>query len=377
MASTPRVDAQTEQWFAVLGRRDAPTDGIEDYCTFLGRALGARGVELRTVRLPWFEYGWIRALLELWRQSRTWTDEWVLLQYAAMAWSRRGFPFGAVAVGRILRRSGVRTAVVFHEPFRQGGQRWIDRCRGACQEWVIRSLYKTATIAIFADPLDTVPWLPAHDSKARFVAIGANIPEYPAKSVARPDRNGKRSTVVVFCLSDLPNRTREIHDVFFAMRFVHERGLKARLVFLGRGTDSAKREIEQVFKSSSVEVLNLGLQSASEVARVLSESDAMICVRGALYPRRGSAIAGIACGLPIVGYAGAAEGTSLEDAGIDLVPYGDRAMLAEALEKILGTDSIWKELHEKSLLAHKTHFSWDVIATNMKEALARQGGSQK
>ncbi len=31
---------------ALLGRPDTPTDGVEDYCIFLGRALAARGIEL-------------------------------------------------------------------------------------------------------------------------------------------------------------------------------------------------------------------------------------------------------------------------------------------------------------------------------------------
>jgi hypothetical protein len=53
----------------------------------------------------------------------------------------------------------------------------------------------------------------------------------------------------------------------------------------------------------------------------------MLCVRGKLFPRRGSALAGIACGLPIIAYAGATEGTPLAEAGIELVPYRDCEVL--------------------------------------------------
>ena len=152
MASMPKAGARTEMWVALLGRRDIPTDGVEDYCTFLGAALAQRDITLQNVRVPWAEEGWPRALGQLWRQSGAWCQSWVLLQYTAMGWSRRGFPFGALAALAILRRRGVRIAVVFHEPFRQGGSRWIDRLRGACQDWVVRRLYRGATKSNFRGP---------------------------------------------------------------------------------------------------------------------------------------------------------------------------------------------------------------------------------
>ena len=37
---------------ALLGRRDSPTDALEDYCAWLGRALEARGWTLVPVRVP-------------------------------------------------------------------------------------------------------------------------------------------------------------------------------------------------------------------------------------------------------------------------------------------------------------------------------------
>jgi glycosyltransferase involved in cell wall biosynthesis len=369
----PRADDRTDTWFAVLGRRDTPTDGVEDYCTFLGKALSKQAVDLAKVRVDWFERGWPSALHQLWKDSKAWSENWVLLQYTAMAWSRRGFAFGAVIVVKILRRRGVRTAVLFHEPFRQGGPRLIDRLRGKCQDWIVRTLYKDATKAVFADPLSTIFWLPAGAPKATFIPIGANIPESRRKAVARLNRNGKPTTVAVFCLSDLPNRTREIDDILHAMRFVREQGLNARVIFLGRGTEPAKSEIEQAFGSSAIEVVNLGVQDGEEVARILSESDAMLCVRGPLYPRRGSAIAGIACGLPIVAYADAGVGTPLEEAGLQLVPYGDRDNLGQALVKVLASEALWMSLHQRSLDAQQRHFSWDGIATKLHEYLSDPG----
>ncbi|HEX5425421.1 MAG TPA: glycosyltransferase [Candidatus Acidoferrales bacterium] len=297
------------------------------------------------------------------------SSSWALFQYTTLAWSRRGLPFGAWIVLRLLRRRGLRCAVVFHEPTRQSGDRWIDRCRGACQDWVIRRLYSGANIAVFLDPLDKIGWLPHNAPKAVFIPIGANIPESEPEDADHHERTERTKTVAVFCLSDPPNRQRELADIAHAMEVVARQGVNARVIFLGRGTEEAREEIERMFDSATVQAVTLGLQSASEIRRILSEADVMLCVRGPLYMRRGSAIAGIACGLPIVAYAGEAEGTPLEDAGVELVPYLDREALGDALGHVLTDDRVLSDLRRRSLTAQKQYFSWDAIADQMAETL--------
>jgi glycosyltransferase involved in cell wall biosynthesis len=354
---------------ALLGRKDLPTDGVADYCLFLARGLALQGIELEQARVPWFEIGWIGALRQLKRESTSWRGQWVLLQYTALSWSRRGFPLGAIAVVAILRSRAVRCAVVFHEPGRQieSSARWIDRIRGACQDWVIRALYRHADKAIFADPLGSITWLPKDQSKAAYIPIGANIPEPSQRSNYGPRHH---KTVAVFCLSYMPNVQREVSDIYHAMNLAAANGGQLQLVLLGRGTPEANEEIERAFQGSSVDVENLGLRSAEEVSRVLGECDAMLCVRGKLFPRRGSALAGIACGLPIIAYAGAAEGTPLAEAGVELVPYGDREALGMALARVLADARYWKQLYERNRRAHREYFSWDRIAERFRTELA-------
>src|SRR2546427_1791492 len=111
---TPAQPAQTV--IALLGRRDSPTDGVEDYCTWLGRGLAKRGIPLAQVRVPWKETGWLRALWWFWQEGTRWRERWVLVQYTAMSWSRRGFPLAFLAALAILRLRSCRIAVVFHDP---------------------------------------------------------------------------------------------------------------------------------------------------------------------------------------------------------------------------------------------------------------------
>ncbi len=362
--------AHTEKWVALLGRRDAAADGVEDYCTFLGRALARRKIELHLVRVNWNERGWLSALRRLSRDCAEWRGGWVLLQYTALGWSRRGFPVGAWAALKILRRRGVRCAVVFHEPGRQmESGRWIERLRGACQDWVVRGLYRGAPKSVFADRLESIPWLPPGGAKAAFIPIGANIPASPPRAEYGAGNNGEPKTVAVFCLSDPPNVHREVGDISHAMRSVAARGVKLRLVLLGRGTAEAKGEVARAFEGVPVEVLNMGLRGAEEISQTLAQSDAMLCVRGKLFPRRGSALAGIACGLPIIAYQGPMDIFPLGEAGVHLVPYGDRRALADALAQILLDSELQERLRAMSLRAYERYFSWEVIAGEFARVL--------
>src|SRR5579863_2967632 len=178
-------------WVAILGWKDTPTDGVADYCAFLAQALARHDVTMEQVRVAWAEKGWMRALRQLRRQHRDWDGSWVIFQYTALAWSGRGFPFLALAVTGVLRSEGCRVAVVFHEPHRQGASsRWIDRIRGECQDWVIRRLYAQAEKCIFADPLESIGWLPSDDKKSSCIPIGANIPACVSRDVVKTAAGG-------------------------------------------------------------------------------------------------------------------------------------------------------------------------------------------
>jgi glycosyltransferase involved in cell wall biosynthesis len=354
---------------ALLGRRDVPTDGLEDYSTFLGDGLSRQGVSLEKVRVEWIELGWIRGLLDLSRKAENWRGRWVLLQFTSLSWSRRGFPFGALAAMAIVRRRGAHTGVVFHEPGEVGGARWIDRVRRACQRWVIRRLYKMVERPVFTDPLESVPSLPKNSAKAVFIPIGANLPAQPRRKKAFDSARSVEKTIAIYCLSDLPNRLVELADISQAVASVAGNGLKLKVMFLGRGTVAAQADIKRVFQAIPVSVTNLGVQEAASVSRYLEASDVMMCMRGRLFPRRGSALAGISCGVPIVAYAGACENSPLAEAGVELVPYRDTTAVGRALDRLLHDGEHWKDLHRRSVRMHEGCFSWDAIAQKFVASL--------
>lgn len=347
---------------ALLGRREKPTDGIEDYCHFLSEALGRQGIVMKTVRVDWEDLGWLPALRKLRRQSADWRGAWVVVHYTALSWSRQGFPLGVLFVLAALRRGGARCAVLFHEPARQSGRsRLRDSLRGKLQEWVIRRCFHHAQKAIFTVPLDLVPWLRGDLPKACYIPIGANIPERISMRPLDGWSSGDSPTVAVFCISPGENRFLEIADMALAAERVRHSIGKVRFVVLGKGSAEARAEIEAAVREKGAEVRVLGKLPADQVADSLAAADVLLYLTGWVAQNRGSALAGVACGLPIVGYKGASH-EPIHEAGVELAPYRDREALAAALVRVLNDAALRSELRRKSVAAQERHFSWNSIA---------------
>lgn len=347
-----------ERIIALVGRRDEPTDGVADYCDWLGRSLGNYGYQLETVRVNWPELGWRAALAELERKSVEWRGQWVLLQYTVLAWSKRGFPVYAPRIIYRLKAKGVRCGIVFHDFHPFGGDRIVDRARHYCQLYILRQLYQHASFASFTAPLEKITWLSSRDPKAIFIPIGANCPE-PTGS---PTSTEGPLTVAVFCVTTDYRMAQEVTDIGYAVKGAESILGALRLVVLGRGSQEAASALQAEFSGTSVDVKTLGLLSPEDVSRTLARADVMLFVRGYISSRRGSAIAGIACGLPIVGFESVDTAWPLTEAGLSLVPENDREALSAALVKVLSDPDLRQVLRERSHHAQKQYFSWPAIA---------------
>lgn len=357
-----------DTWIALLGYRDEPTDGVDDYCTFLARALMPHGIELTKVRLALAQKGCIGALRRLSRDSAGWRGRWILLQYTAFMWSRRGFPLLALLALTFLHRS-VRLAVVFHEPCRQGGGRPIDRIRGICQDWVIQRLYRRSEKSVFTVPIETIGWLPKDKRKAVFIPIGANIPERANRCISR-GRGNRDKTVIVFGVTEAPVAMREAAEIAAIIKRVAEDFPKLRLIVVGRGSLDAEETLRNALKGSGVEVVVRGILPAEEIARAFESADVQLCIRGPLTLRRGSALAGIACGVPVVGYREGKIGGPLDGAGVEWSPWQDREDLVRGLVHVLRDPQRWAELRMRNLQIQKNELSWGRIAERYHRVLA-------
>ena len=112
-----------------------------------------------------------------------------------------------------------------------------------------------------------------------------------------------------------------------------------------------------------------GVLPAERIADEFESADALLFVRGPITTRRGSAMAAIACGVPIVGYRGPEVSSILEAAGVEWSPWQDREGLARGLIRVLSDSQRWMELHERNLEVQKNYFSWNRIAERFQVVL--------
>lgn len=342
----------------LLGRRDEPTDGVLDYCKYLREAGLARGLSFELAQVFWAEKGWLKALAELREAASAWSNWWVFLQYTTLAWSRRGFPLRTPRVLDVLRQCGARPGVVFHDfgPF--PGTGIIGTAREYCHLRVLRQLYARSEMAIFTVQLNKVSWLPQRREKSAFIPVGANCPEAP--SAARDDSPEVKS-VAVYGVSGGQRMLAEVGDIGVALRQASQSAGAIRLLLFGRGSQEAEPALRSELAGEKVEIESLGLLSPEQVSQTLARADVLLSIRGQVSTRRGNAIAGIACGLPVACYSGPDTAWPITDAGILTVPLGDRKALAGALETLLSDEPFRRKLAERSRQSYEKYFSWAAI----------------
>jgi glycosyltransferase involved in cell wall biosynthesis len=355
---------------AILGRREAPTDGVQDYCCYLRDALANEGVNLTLTQVRWAEIGRAASRRELLEAIKGQQNTFFLLQYTALSWSRRGFALPAVGILKLLRKNGVRCAVVFHDPDGYAGNRTVDRFRRGIQRYAMKRLVQLSDLVIFTLPRDKISWLPAETQNFVFIPVGANLPAPERAWEEKPSATGTKPVVVVFSLSDKPTLAKEVNQIAQAVRNAAKQVGALEVVVLGRNSESGGEALRLALAGSLAEVRILGLISADEVVRVLGASDVMLFARGPISSRRGSAIAGVACGLPVIAAEGSETTPPITEAGVDLVP---EELVPEkfgvALARVL-TDPLYRaSLAQRSRDAQRRFFSWSVIARQYAQAL--------
>jgi glycosyltransferase involved in cell wall biosynthesis len=357
---------------ALLGRPDAPTDAVEEYCRYLGEGLLAEEFDLSIERVAWAERGWNSALGALRRKSKTWRGTWVLVQYTALAWSGRGFPLRFPRVLRILKAAGVRLAVVFHdvEPF--GGTRVIDWLRRSAQLRAMRKAMRVSEVAVFTVSLKKISWIKSQNRNAFFIPVGANFPTTGEANSRKNISTGGKLSIAVFGITGGDAGRNEIENIVDAVRFAATRVKNLRLIVLGRNALNAEEELRKRLSDTEIELHVLGVLPGEGVVRSLSVSDVLLFVRGPISSRRSSAIAGIACGLPVVAFEGSETAPPITEAGLALYSPQRKGDLGNTLLRVLEDEHYRVSLAQRSWVAQQQYFSWSAIAARFAEFMRQK-----
>jgi glycosyltransferase involved in cell wall biosynthesis len=346
------------RWVALLGRQDQPTDALEDYCKLLAQSLHKRGYSLEISRIAWAEQGWRHALMDAEKRFAEQRAGWALVQYTALAWSRRGFPLRFDRMIDRLKDAGIHVLIVFHDPEPFGGRRCRDHLRRRVQLAVMRRAARLADKIVSTISPDRVTWMqdPAIRAKTLLLPVGSNLPVVPRKT-QRPG-NGI-PVVIVFGFSNLASETSMIAWVLCRVAKVVG---PLHLTVFGRGAKVAGTLLLPLLADSQVELEDFGVLEAERASSLLTNADIQLFVRSGLSTRRGSGIAGIACGLPIIGFSDAETAFPITEAGVRLVPMGDREGLVRELVLVLKQQTLRETLRQRNLEATERYFSWDRIA---------------
>jgi len=142
-----------------------------------------------------------------------------------------------------------------------------------------------------------------------------------------------------------------------------------QLCTFGRGAKEAEPRLRQVFDGTGVELAVFGVLPAVQIGELLSRADVQIHVRNHISSQRGSVVAAIVCGTPVVGFAVPETDAAIREAGVALSPPGDIQALACALTRILTDDAFRDEMCSRNRSASQKWFSWDAISDRILRVL--------
>ncbi len=266
-----------------------------------------------------------------------------------------------------MKSAGARIAIVFHdvEPF--GGPRLVDRLRTSVQLHTMRRALALADFAVFTVPPEKPAWLATVPPQAVFVPVGPNLPIPPAASTH--SQQAPVPTIGVFTITGGELGARETRVIIPAVRHGAEKLGKLRLSVFGGHAELRETELREGLRDLPVELSVEGVLEPAQVVQRLSVCDVLLFVRGPISSRRSSAIAGVACGLPVIGYVGSETAAPITDAGVVLVSPGQSNDLDAALTRVLSDAAYRMDLAARSRAAYQTHFAWPAIATRFSAFL--------
>jgi glycosyltransferase involved in cell wall biosynthesis len=362
-----RVDrsaAQREQrWLGVLGRRDSPTDAVADYSRRLAAGLAGFGVDVRTLQL---NRGGVGVVPRVCREVATIPTDWVLVHYTPLMWSRYGVPLTFPCLIGALRRR-VRVAAVFHETRPFGGRRVQDVGRRRCQLLAMSAAARWAHKVITTVEPGAGDWIggAAFRSKTAMIVVGSNVEgEMPTP---RGRATGSSIVAVFGIRQDGGIEARKVAEI--ARRTAVRVG-RIHLLLFGRGVAEVEPMLRVTLQGTGVSLETHGVENEDEVRARLASADVQLFVRGGISSRRGSAIAGIVAGLPVVGFGGPETAFPVTAAGVWLAKSDREGDLAEGVARVLRDHELNEALRARSREATAAYFSWRAIAERFVVTLA-------
>ena len=211
-----------------------------------------------------------------------------MLQYSHLAWSRWGFPLGALAIAATVRLGGTKLAVTLHDPLPFAGTRLRDRIRTFTQIVVMRLLVLLAHRTFVTVDPSVISWAGSRMRAAlSLVPVGSNV---GVRTRARV--RGEERTVVVFGVTE--NRVAEATRIARVVRTARRSLPNLALEVVGRGAQQSMPVLHRELGRSDIRLSVHGVIAAREVAQHVADADVLLFLREGASSRRSTIAAAIA-----------------------------------------------------------------------------------
>jgi glycosyltransferase involved in cell wall biosynthesis len=360
-----------ERVILVHSDRGRPVDGIRDYSRMLAGEISAHGVdaELRVQPAVGGRSG-VAAVARSWREiGRCDERTAVVLQYSPFCFARWGFaPWLATSLLSIrARRRRPGLALMVHEPYVP-----IDSPQSAAMGgW--QRLQLTA-LRLASDVVFTsieswaerfrMRW-PRRD--VRHLPVGSNLPDARGRREEERRRMGVGEETLVVAAMGRDHPSWLGGHVVEAANAIAAAGRPTLLLALGAEAPPLAG------LDRSVAVQAPGFLEAEGVAANLAAADLFLApLVDGVSTRRGTLMAALQHGLPVVATDGPLTDAVLSDAedALRLVPVGDRAGFAEAAVSLAEDPGGRAATADAGRLLYERNFAWPVVAGDLLAALA-------
>jgi hypothetical protein len=185
---------------------------------------------------------------------------------------------------------------------------------------VMRRAAQLADRIVSTTSPDRVPSM--QDPEIRAKTLLLPVDSYLPSTQPKVQRNGNRVPMII--VFGFTNFSSETSMVAWVLSRAAEIVGPLHLTVYGRGAKVASRMLLPLLAGSAVELEGFGILEGKVDSSLLTNADVQLFVRSDRSSRRGSGIAGIACGLPIIGLSDTETAFPITEAGVRLVPMGDR-----------------------------------------------------
>jgi glycosyltransferase involved in cell wall biosynthesis len=359
-----------ERLILVHGDRGHAVDGIRDHTRRLAEELGRRPLAVAELPVRVGADGGLGRSLGFWRRlARLEGSSAILLQYSPFCYGRRGFAPWLPACLLALRTGANRPAIALmvHEPYVPTGS-WRLTLMSLWQRLQLGALRLGADVVL----VSIEPWTRELEAQppggaVRHLPVGSNFPDARGEAAAERRRLGlDEETLVVSCLGrDHPSFLGEY--VVAAVNAIAASGRPVALLNLGAEAPRPSGV------DPTVAIHSPGYLEPGAFAAKLAAADLFLApLIDGVSTRRGSLMAALQHGLPVVGTSGHLTDPALREAApaLRLTEVGDSGCFSSAAARLAADPDARAAAGAEARRLYERDFDWPVAADRLLAALA-------